>query len=89
MQRLVNFLLLIIVLSGLTLRLWDVNMTSGIGSHPDERSTACFYAPTINMPASWDEFWEPKQSPLNPLWDIANDRRRSFTYGHFPVTSRL
>ncbi|MEM7532166.1 MAG: DUF2298 domain-containing protein, partial [Chloroflexota bacterium] len=85
MQRLVNFLLLIIVLSGLTLRLWDVNMTSGIGSHPDERSTACFYAPTINMPASWDEFWEPKQSPLNPLWDIANDRRRSFTYGHFPL----
>ncbi len=73
-------LLLIILLSGLTLRVWDVNFDQGIGSHPDERSTACFYAVRIHLPHSWDEFWDTKRSPLNPLWNVQEQRREGFTY---------
>lgn len=78
-------LLLLIVLSGLALRLWNINFDSGLGTHPDERSTACSYAPSIKLPATWEQFWEPHASPLNPLWDLNTQQRRSFTYGHFPL----
>ncbi|MBW7885459.1 MAG: hypothetical protein H3C34_23085, partial [Caldilineaceae bacterium] len=67
--RVVLPLLLLILLAGFVLRVWNINFDQGIGSHPDERSTACFYATTIGWPASWDEFWDPHRSPLNPLWD--------------------
>ncbi|MEZ4680010.1 MAG: glycosyltransferase family 39 protein [Caldilineaceae bacterium] len=78
-------LLLCIVVAGLTLRTWQINFDQGLGSHPDERSTACFYATQIHLPQSWDEFWDPHRSPLNPLWDLGNQRSRSFTYGHYPL----
>jgi YYY domain-containing protein len=78
-------LLLAILLSGFILRVWNLNFDRGIGSHPDERSTACFYATTIKLPASWDEFWDPQRSPMNPLWDVQNQQSRSFTYGHLPL----
>ncbi len=84
-RRSAPILLALIMLAGLALRVWNVNFDRGIGSHPDERSTACFYAPTIALPASWEQFWDPHQSPLNPLWDVAGQTRRSFTYGHFPL----
>ncbi len=74
-----------VIAAGFALRVWNVNFDRGIGSHPDERSTSCFYATTIRLPATWEQFWEPQQSPLNPLWDSANQTRRSFTYGHFPL----
>ena len=48
-----NLLLVLILLAGLTLRVWNVNFDQGIGSHPDERSTACFYAVSVRMPDSW------------------------------------
>ncbi len=84
--RVVYPLLLVILLSGFVLRVWNLNfIDSSIGSHPDERSTACFYATTIKLPASWDEFWDPQRSPLNPLWDMQQQRARSFTYGHLPL----
>lgn len=84
--RRISFPLLgLILLGGLTLRVWNLNFDRGIGSHPDERSTACFYAPTIALPASWAEFWDPQSSPLNPLWDRQRQEPRSFTYGHFPL----
>jgi len=73
------------VVAGFTFRVWDINFDQGMGSHPDERSTACTYAPIIQLPNSWEEFWDPQRSPLNPLWDIGNQIRRSFTYGHFPL----
>ena len=73
------------MLAGLGLRTWNVQFDGGLNSHPDERSTTCFYAPTISWPATVDEFLDPQRSPLNPLWDRHNDRRRSFTYGHFPL----
>lgn len=78
-------LLTLVVIAGFALRVWNLNFDRGIGSHPDERSTACFYAPTIHLPSSWAEFRDPHQSPLNPLWDVARQERRSFTYGHFPL----
>ena len=78
-------LVALIVAAGFALRVWNVNFDQGIGSHPDERSTACFYATGIHLPDSWDQFWDPHQSPLNPLWDTARQERRSFTYGHFPL----
>ncbi|RME60214.1 MAG: phospholipid carrier-dependent glycosyltransferase, partial [Caldilineae bacterium] len=78
-------LLALVILAGLTLRTWNVRFDSGLGSHPDERSTTCFYAPSIKWPASWDEFKDPHRSPLNPLWDREHNQRRSYTYGHFPL----
>ncbi|MCB0081910.1 MAG: glycosyltransferase family 39 protein, partial [Caldilineaceae bacterium] len=78
-------LLALIVLSGAMLRFWRVNFDQGLGSHPDERSTSCFYATQIHLPQSWDEFWDPHRSPLNPLWDLGNQKPRSFTYGHYPL----
>lgn len=84
-NRIVVPLLLIILLGGLTLRVWNINFDRGIGSHPDERSTACFYATTVALPSSWEQFWDPKRSPMNPLWDLSRQQPRSFTYGHFPL----
>lgn len=84
-QLLRNSLLILIIGAGFSLRVWGINFDQGLGSHPDERSTSCFYAASIGLPASWDDFWEPQRSPLNPLWDLANQRPRSFTYGHFPL----
>ena len=81
----VYLLLGLTLLAGLTLRTWNVRFDDGMGSHPDERSTACFYAASIEMPKSWEEFIDPQASPLNPLWDRNEGRRRSFTYGHFPL----
>ena len=78
-------LLLIILLSGLTLRVWGINFDQGIGSHPDERSTACYYAVTIDLPQSRDEFWDAEGSPLNPLWNLQEQKPRSFTYGQLPL----
>ncbi len=84
-SSLVYLLLGLVLLAGLTLRTWNVRFDEGMGSHPDERSTACFYASSIGWPSSWEEFKDPQASPLNPLWDRNEQRRRSFTYGHFPL----
>jgi len=85
--RTAALLMLLIVAIGLTLRLWGINFDEGLGMqpHPDERSTACNYAPAIALPATWEEFTDPHKSPLNPLWDRFRQERRSFTYGHFPL----
>ena len=84
-RRSTILLLGLILLAGLTLRTWNLNFDRGIGSHPDERSTACFYAPSLAWPQSWEEFKDPHRSPLNPLWDLQRQERRGFTYGHFPL----
>ena len=84
-RRVVFPFLLVILLAGFVLRVWNLNFDRGIGSHPDERSTACFYATTIALPSSWEQFWDPQRSPMNPLWDVQQQRPRSFTYGHFPL----
>ncbi len=81
----IYFVLGAVIVAGLGLRTWNVQFDGGLNSHPDERSTTCFYAPTIGWPSTFDEFLDPQRSPLNPLWDRHNERRRSFTYGHFPL----
>ncbi len=78
-------LLGIVILSGLGLRTWNVNWDGGIHAHPDEKETACIYAPAIGWPSSIDEFRNPRRSPLNPMWDRENAKRRLFPYGHFPL----
>ena len=84
-SRVIYLLLGVVMLAGMALRTWNVNFDGGLNAHPDERSTTCFYAPSIGWPTSLDEFLDPESSPLNPLWDRHNDRRRSYTYGHFPL----
>ena len=56
----------VVALAGLTLRTWNVNFDGGLNAHPDERSTTCFYAPSVQWPTSSDEFLDPQRSPLNP-----------------------
>ena len=75
----------VVILSGLGLRTWNVNWDGGISAHPDEKENACIYAPAIGWPSSIDEFRNPRRSPLNPLWDEKDVRRRSYAYGHFPL----
>jgi YYY domain-containing protein len=84
-SALIYFLLALILLAGLVLRTWNVRWDAGMNTHPDERSTACFVAPTIGWPQSWAEFRDPQRSPLNPMWNQERQERRSFTYGHFPL----
>ena len=75
----------IVILSGSGLRTWNVNWNEGILTHPDEKETACIYAPAIGWPSSIDEFRNPRRSPLNPMWDPENALRRHYAYGHFPL----
>ncbi len=75
----------IVILSGSGLRTWNVNWDEGIHAHPDEKETACIYAPAIDWPSSIDEFRNPRRSPLNPMWDRENAKRRYYAYGHFPL----
>ena len=78
-------LLGLVLLAGLTLRTWNVRWDVGMNPHPDERSTTCWPGSWIALPESWDEFRDPRQSPLNPLWNPIDQREFSFTYGHFPL----
>ena len=64
-KTLVYLLLLLIVAAGFFLRTWNINFDLGMGSHPDERSTTCFYGPSLGLPGSWEEFKDPQRSPLN------------------------
>ena len=85
LNRIHRALLFLTLAVALFLRAYNVDWADGQLPHPDERSTIAFYAPTIHMPKSLDEFLDPKKSPLNPLWDVNAQRRRSYTYGHFPL----
>jgi YYY domain-containing protein len=93
LQRMINTLkqngeqwaLVAILLIAAALRLYNVAWDGGKLTHPDERSTVAFYAPTMHWPRDWSTALDPKQSPFNPLWDPASQSRRSYTYGHFPL----
>ncbi|MDX1523529.1 MAG: glycosyltransferase family 39 protein, partial [Anaerolineae bacterium] len=69
------------------LRFYNLNWDNGIFAHPDERSTVAFYAPTIRWPEDSSTLLDPRTSTLNPFWDVRNQSRRSYTYGHFPLYS--
>ena len=78
-------LLAVILLAGAALRFYNIAWDNGTLPHPDERSTVAFYAPSIRWPADWSTALDPCRSPLNPFWDTQTGRRRSYTYGHFPL----
>ena len=59
--------------------------TLAIFAHPDERSTVAFYAPTIRWPEELSTILDPRASTLNPFWNVDQQTRRSYTYGHFPL----
>ena len=78
-------LLIIILVIAAGLRFYNINWDNGIFAHPDERSTVAFYAPTIQWPDESTSLLDPRASPLNPFWNVNNQERRSYTYGHFPL----
>ena len=78
-------ILFLIIAAGALLRLYNIEWDEGLLAHPDERSTIYYYAATLHWPKDLKTALDPRQSPLNPLWDVANQRYRSYTYGHFPL----
>ncbi|MFZ2489001.1 MAG: DUF2298 domain-containing protein [Anaerolineae bacterium] len=78
-------MLLLILLMGFILRVWHVDYADGQLPHPDERSTIAYYAPTIHLPPEGVSLFDKRLSPLNPLWNVQTQERRSYTYGHFPL----
>jgi len=84
-RRLDTIRLIALLLLAFSLRVYHVDWADGQLPHPDERSTVAFYAPTIHWPTSWQQALNPHASPLNPLWDVGANHRRSYTYGHFPL----
>ncbi len=84
-RRLAPIVLFIILAVAAGLRFYNLKWDNGIFAHPDERSTVAFYAPTIRWPADPADILDPQASTLNPFWDVYNQTRRSYTYGHFPL----
>ena len=84
-RRLVIVVLLLILLAAFALRAFHVDWADGQLPHPDERSTVAFYAPSIHWPPEGVSPLDKRQSPLNPLWEVNRQERRSYTYGHFPL----
>jgi YYY domain-containing protein len=84
-QRLAAVLLIVILGFAAGLRFYNLNWDGGTYAHPDERSTVLFYAPTIHWPDDISTLFDPRASSLNPFWDVGQQTRRSYTYGHFPL----
>src|SRR5512136_2792523 len=87
LSRIRPLLLVLILLAGAALRMVNIAWDEGTMPHPDERSTVAFYAPSIRWPGdrNLSTALDPHQSTLNPFWDVTNQSRRSYTYGHFPL----
>jgi YYY domain-containing protein len=80
-----HVLLVLILLVAFLLRAGNIAWDEGKLTHPDERSTVAFYAPTMHWPTDWSTAFNPQKSTFNPLWDRQAGQRRSYTYGHFPL----
>lgn len=65
----------VLCLGGFLLRLDGLNWDQGNSFHPDEREIL-FQVTALRWPASWAQFLDPAQSPLNPHF---------FAYGSFPL----
>ena len=79
-----NAALALILLLGLCVRVWPVAYDQGMASHPDERSNS-YYGISLAWPSNPNHLWAPRQSPLNPFWDVSRQTPRNFTYGHLPL----
>ncbi|MDH7487753.1 MAG: DUF2298 domain-containing protein [Anaerolineae bacterium] len=85
-SRITHLVLLILtLLVAFGLRAYNIRWDEGKLTHPDERSTVAFYAPTMRWPQDWSTAFDPRKSTFNPLWDREAGQRRSYTYGHFPL----
>jgi len=77
--------LVAVLLAAAALRCYNINWDDGKLTHPDERSTVAFYAPSMHLPQDWSTALDPRKSTFNPFWDLHSQQRRSYTYGHFPL----
>lgn len=83
-RLLVPLLLAAIVLLGGALRLNGLEWDQRSGYHPDERFITMVTS-GMKWPTSVAQFLNPKQSPLNPYWNAAENREQAFAYGTLPV----
>jgi hypothetical protein len=73
-KKLQIFYLIIIIIIGLSFRLYGLNWDQGHHLHPDERAIVMFTSP-LHFPSTIEEFFS-SDSPLNPNF---------FAYGSFPI----
>ncbi len=85
LSRAAQVALAVVLLVAAALRCYNITWDDGKLTHPDERSTVAFYAPTMHLPKDWSTALDPRQSTFNPFWDLNSQHRRSYTYGHFPL----
>jgi len=78
-------ILLVIVVAGALLRLHNIRWDEGQQTHPDERWSISYIAPTIHWPQDLQTALDPDQSPLNPLWYAGSQQPSGYSYGHFPL----
>ncbi len=72
--------LIIILLIAAVFRLTGVDWDQSFHLHPDERFLA-MVVNDIKLPTSWAEYFNPKESSLNPY----NHQFDFFVYGHLPI----
>ncbi len=78
------FWLFLILTVSLTLRLYNINWDEFQHAHPDERWIT-MVAVKLRPPRNLPEAFNPRLSPLNPLYDPETQTPRSFAYGHLPL----
>lgn len=78
-------ILMVIIVVGALLRLYNIEWDEGQQAHPDERWSISYLAPTIHWPQDLQTALDPRQSPLNPLWYADQQQPSGYSYGHFPL----
>jgi len=76
-----KFLLLLIILLGAVLRLYNLDWDQGTHIHPDERFLT-MVGGSMKLPATFSNYLNPDVSTFNP----ANVGYRFFVYGIFPLS---
>jgi hypothetical protein len=84
--RRISFPLLgLILLGGLTLRVWNLNFDRADRQPPRRTQHRLFLCAHDRFACQLGRILDPDSSPMNPLWDRQRQEPRSFTYGHFPL----
>ena len=83
-SRWLGFVLAALLLVGLTLRLYNLNWDENHHVHPDERHIT-MVAQQTRLPDNLIDLLNPRRSPLNPYWNIAENHPQRFAYGSFPL----
>lgn len=84
LKKPVAAILLLLVLAGGALRLYDLDWDQGKGYHPDERWITMVTA-SMSWPDSIGQLFDVKRSTLNPYYDAVDHHTRNFAYGTLPV----